>query len=199
MNPRLRYAPLGLLSIYWLSVVYTILDILKLNQNIYPRPVINQIKIAELLVSSLLLLVYIIKQVFHEYRKDHRVRLDMKKMVSFLLFASISAPIVFGYVYDQDIQSIGQMIIDLGTAVMDEDFDTTPPGEDPPGWEEDRGDWYTVDDGGNNVYYQNDDGDKEALSISTTGNTSWTDYSFLVDLKFDTGPSNKQGLCTCYR
>ncbi|MFC1802944.1 hypothetical protein ACFL0D_03140 [Thermoproteota archaeon] len=83
------------------------------------------------------------------------------------------------------------MINEIGATVMDEDFDDTPPGEDPPGWGEESGNWYAIDDGGNNVYYNDDDGDAEALSISTTGNTSWTDYSFLVDLKFIEGPTNK--------
>ena len=74
---------------------------------------------------------------------------------------------------------------------MTVDFDDVLPGEDPPGWEETSGDWYTVDDGGNNVYYNDDDGDAEALTISTAGDTSWTDYSFLVDVKFIDGPADK--------
>ena len=39
------------------------------------------------------------------------------------------------------------------------------------------------------------------MTISTSGDTSWTDYSFLVDLKFDTGPANKpdRGALLVYR
>ena len=74
---------------------------------------------------------------------------------------------------------------------MDEDFEDVTPGEDPPGWEEESGNWYAVNESGNIVYYQDDDGDHEALSISTTGDPSWTDYIFEVDLKFVEGNPTK--------
>ena len=40
----------------------------------------------------------------------------------------MSVPFVFGYVFDQGFQSVGQMILDIGTALMDETFDELPPG-----------------------------------------------------------------------
>jgi len=41
------------------------------------------------------------------------------------------------------------------------------------------------------VFYQDDDSNKEALSISTSGNLSWSDYTFEVDLKFVEGNPTK--------
>ena len=41
------------------------------------------------------------------------------------------------------------------------------------------------------VYYQDDNSDKEALSISTTGDPSWVNYTYEVDLKFQEGNSKK--------
>jgi len=94
-----------------------------------------------------------------------------------------------GYVFEQEIHSVGQIILD--SALINEDFDDLPPGSDPPGWDPLDGTWSTVDDDGNIVYYQDDNSDKEALSISATGNTSWTDYTFEVDVKFIEGNLNK--------
>ena len=111
----------------------------------------------------------------------------------------MSVPFVYGYVFKQDLQSLGPMILNL--AALDEDFDDTPPGEDPPGWEEDAGTWAAYNDSGNIVYYQNDTSPKEALTISTSGNSSWTDYTFTVDLKFDEGNPTKsnRGALLVYR
>lgn len=187
---RQRYATIGALSSYWLYIVYTILH--NLNQNIFPKPITPQIKIAELLFCSILLFFTFLRHAINEFKKDStQGTINPKKIVPILLFTLISAPIVFGYVFDTDVQSIGQMILDVGTALMDEDFDDLPPGSDPPGWDELDGTWSTVDDGGNIVYYQDDNADKEALSISTTGNSSWTDYTFEVDVKFVEGNTKK--------
>ena len=159
---------------------------------IFPKPLISQDEIIKLIASSLMLTFSLIRQGIIKLRNpDYSNLQNSKKMIPIILLMMISTQFVFGYVYDNSFQSIGQMILDLGGTVMEEDFGDTPPGEDPPGWEEESGSWYAVDDGGNTVYYNDDDGDSEALTISTSGDTSWTDYSFLVDVKFVEGPSNK--------
>ncbi len=176
----------------WLHVVIPLAkNFLGFGPIIFPKPQITQIEKTYLLLSSALLVFSLILKsasIIKELNTHIKTQLKISPLLVIIL---LTVPIAFGYVFDTDIQTVTQTILDLNGAVMDEDFDDTPVGEDPPGWEEDNGDWFTVDDGGNNVYYQNDDGDKEALSISTTGDTSWTYYSFFVKLKFDTGPSNK--------
>ena len=190
-SPRVRYATLGVLSIYWLFVIYSILHTISINHNIYPRPELHQIKIAELLISSLFLLFFVIYHTFNEFKKEQNSKYEVRKLIPLLLFVVISVPVVFSYVYDNEVQTVGQIILDIGTALMDEDFDDLPPGVDPPGWGEIDGTWSTVDDGGNIVYYQDDNADKEALTISTTGNSSWTDYTYEVDVKFVEGNTKK--------
>ena len=101
----------------------------------------------------------------------------------------LSIPIASAYIFEFDNSIINQLIENI--VAMEENFDDLPPGTDPPGWDEDNGNWTTVNDNGNIVYYQDDYSDKEALSISTTGNTSWTDYVFTVDLKFIEGDTSK--------
>ena len=188
---RLHNKVILTLLIIWLVQIFPFLkQILGLGPRIYPVKTLSSLEktlflsVTFLFVTSLLVKAYGVLS-------SQRIEVKTRKMIPFVLLLLFVVPNAIGYVFDQDIHFIGQTIINLGDAVMEEDFDDTPPGEDPPGWEEGSGDWFTVDDGGNNVYYQNDDGDREALSISTTGNTSWTDYSFLARLKFDTGPSNK--------
>ena len=144
-----------------------------------------------MVLSSLILLSILFRYAVNEYRKGSDTVFNLKKAVPLLLFALISVPVVFGYVFETDIQSIGQTILDIGTALMDENFDDLPPGTDPPGWDPLDGTWSTVDDGGNIVYYQDDNADKEALTISTTGNSSWTDYTYEVDVKFVEGNTKK--------
>jgi hypothetical protein len=177
----------------WAISFYPFINVLfKFNTPTYPIQ-INAHQIMRLIVTTSLLLILSLLNGVLRILEEKNIYNESKVGNKYypLIFVLFFLPVASAYVFDFDNSTIGQMILDLGDAVMNEDFDDTPPGEDPPGWEEDSGDWYVVDDGGNNVYYQNNDGDKEALTISTTGNTSWTDYSFLVDLKFDTGPANK--------
>jgi len=192
-STRLRYTTIGTLSIIWLNIVIPLLkDTLTYRSTIFPKTPINQIEVLKLIASSLLLTFSLFRQGIIKLKTTDLCKpQNSKKMIPIILLMLISTPFVFGYVYDNSFQSFGQMILDLGGTVMDEDFDDTPPGEDPLGWEEESGSWYAVDDGGNLVYYNDDDGDSEALTISTSGDTSWTDYSFLVDVKFVEGPSNK--------
>ena len=191
MEPsRLRIASVGVLSLYWLYVVYSIMQILKFEQNVFPRPSVPQIKLFELLISTILLLFTLFSQAIKEYRKPNKSQ-NKRKLAPLIILALVSVPFVFGYVFDSDAQSIGQMILNVGTALMDEDFDELPPGTNPPGWDPNDGNWTTVNDGGNIVYYQDDNADKEALAISTTGNSSWTDYTYEVDVKFVEGNTKK--------
>jgi hypothetical protein len=118
---------------------------------------------------------------------------DKRKNKSILLIffsLMILIPLGSAYVFDEEIQGISQTILNL-SGLMDEDFEDLPPGTNPPGWDPEGGNWTTVNDNGNIVYYQDDNADKEALSISTTGNTSWTDYTYTVDVKFIEGNTKK--------
>jgi hypothetical protein len=125
--------------------------------------------------------------------------LKTKFQIFILIPLLIAVPFVYAYVFEQSNNNVSQTIIHI--PLMEEDFDDVPPGEDPPGWEEEAGTWAAYNDSGNIVYYQNDTSPKEALTISTTGNTSWTDYTYTVDLKFDEGLTSKQdrGALLVYR
>jgi len=147
----------------------------------------------KLIASSLLLAFSLFFQgigVFGRPNSSNQLS-STKKITPIILIMMMSVPFVFSYVFDQGFQSVGQMILDIGTALMDEDFDDVPPGTIPPGWDGSDGNWTTVNDNGNIVYYQDDNSDKEAVSISTTGNSSWADYVFEVDLKFVEGNPTK--------
>ena len=188
---RLHTAAIFTLSVIWLGIAYPlIIKIQGLEPIIFPVPQVTSLEKTMFLMVTFLFVTSLIAKAIIVLREKN-TEFKTIKIVPLSLIFLISIPFAIGYVFEQDFQSVGQMILDLGEAVMDEDFDDTPPGEDPPGWEEDSGDWAVIDDGGDLVYYQANDGDKEALTISTSGDTSWTDYSFFVDLKFDTGPANK--------
>lgn len=193
-NIRLRYTAIGTFSIFWLNVVIPLFkDILGYGPTIFPKPPISQVMVFKLIGSSLLLAFTLFFQGLGVLRKPNYINqlVSTKKIALIILIMMVSVPFVFGYVFDQDLHSIGQMILDIGTALMDEDFDDLPPGTDPPGWDTSDGNWTTVNDNGNIVYYQDDNSNKEALSISTSGNSSWTDYVFEADLKFVEGNPNK--------
>ena len=193
MNPRLRYTAIGTLSITWLNIVIPLLkDTMGFGPTIFPYTPINQLEVLKLLSSSLLLAFTLLFQGLGALGKPNNNQLiATKKITPIILIMTLSVPFVFGYVFDQGFQSVGQMILDIGTALMDENFDDLPPGTDPPGWDTSDGNWTTVYDNGNIVYYQDDNSDKESLSISTSGNSSWTDYTFEVDLKFVEGNPTK--------
>ena len=190
---RLHHTIIGLLTINWFKVVNNLLQtVYGYGQIIYPKPLINNTLIIELVISALLLIGSLIYRGLTELTKERKnSEPSNRKYYPLFLFMLISVPLVYSYVFDQNIHSIGQMILDVTTPLMDEDFDDLPPGSDPPGWDPLDGTWSTADDGGNIVYYQDDNSDKEALSISTTGNSSWTDYTYEVDLKFVEGNTKK--------
>jgi hypothetical protein len=131
------------------------------------------------------------KKFFNESKRGFKYHL--------LLFLLFFFPVVSAYIYEIDNNSIGQII--LNVPAMGEDFEDVPPGSDPPGWDESSGNWTAVNDGGNIVYYQDSFEPKEALSISTTGNSSWTDYTYTVEVKFIEGDTNKpnRGALLVYR
>ena len=177
-SSRLRCTAIGTLSIIWLNVVIPLIkDNLGIGVIIFPRPLITETQIHLLLISSILLVISIFSQALIELSNisDVSINKSRKKLVPLTLVMLMSVPFVFGYVFDQGFQSVGQMILDIGTTLMEETFDDLPPGTDPPGWDTNDGNWATVYDDGNIVYYQDDNSDKESLSISTTGNSNWTD------------------------
>ncbi len=172
---RLRYATIGVFSILWVSAVIPLLKVvLGIGVILFPRPSITETQIHLLLLTSILLVISIFFQAVSELTNISSISNNnsRKKLVPLALVMLISVPFVFGYVFDQDLHSVGQMILDIGTALMDEDFDDLPPGTDPPGWDTSDGNWTTVNDNGNIVYYQEDNSDKESLSISTSVNSS---------------------------
>lgn len=189
---RNENAVTGVIFLTWLYTVLTIVEkTMFLNPVVFPIPTISTFKQIQLILLTLSLVFLLILKAIPLVQKLTSANIDGTKSIMLVLLLCFSTPFVSAYIFDSDFHSLGQMIIDLGGAVMDEDFDDTPPGEDPPGWSEESGNWYAIDDGGNMVYYNDDDGDQEALTISTTGDTSWTDYSLFVDVKFDEGPTNK--------
>jgi hypothetical protein len=132
-------------------------------------------------------------------RVENKSIKSKRKLLPIFVCILITVPIACAYIYEQDLNILAQTIIDL--AVMDENFDDILPGEDPPGWVEGSGNWTAVDDGGNIVYYQDDDSASESLSISTTGDINWVNYTYEVDLKFVEGNTKKdnRGVVLCFR
>jgi hypothetical protein len=167
---------------------------------IFPRPPISSSEKHLLIVTCTVITLSSLIFAFIEFKDLNKSKPKHKKRFPPLfLVIIVSIPIVSAYVFQQDLQNLTQTILDA--MVMDEDFDDVPPGEDPPGWEEESGNWYAVNESGNIVYYQDDDNDAEALSISTTGDPSWTDYTYTVDLKFVEGNTKKadRGALLVYR
>jgi hypothetical protein len=166
-------------------------DILGLAPLIFPNKQISQMEIIKILASSLMLSFYSLILGIHELKKPTQEAQFSKKrkIIPLLIVLSFTIPLAYAYVHEQKLHDLVQTILDVH--LMEEDFDDLPPGTDPPGWDETSGNWTTVDDGGNMVYYQDDDADQEALSISTTGNVSWANYTYTVDVKFVEGNTKK--------
>jgi hypothetical protein len=188
---RIRYAILGTLSFIWLHVILPhVIRIMGLGPIIFPRPPISMSEKHLLIATSTVMIISSLIFALIEFKNLKKSKPKSKKSLLPLMFLIIiSIPIVSAYVFQQDLQNLTQTILDA--AVMDEDFTDVIPGDDPPGWAEESGNWFAVDDNGNMVYYQDDFNDAEALSISTTGDPSWTDYTFEVDLKFVEGNPSK--------
>ncbi len=178
----------------WFISIYPFINILmKFTAISYPIN-ISEYQIMRLVTTTIILMITSIINGVISILETNKQNIDYNKNLkySLIFFLVISVPITSAYVFDTNNHSIGQTILDLIETLIDEDFDDIPPGTDPPNWEEEGGDWETYDDGGEIVYYQGDNSDKETLSISTSGDTSWLDYKVDVDLKFNAG-SNREG------
>jgi hypothetical protein len=205
---RLSNIALAFFFIFWLFVIICIIKPFQKNDIItFPYQTRIYYDVYKLIITSSLLSVFLFyrgykiltdasQKTYIQVEKNNNRRI---RYLIAILIPILIVPVVYAYVYEQDNNNLSQTIIDL--ALMDGDFDEVPPGDDPPGWEEDSGDWAAYNDSGNIVYYQNDTAPKEAITISTTGNTSWTDYIFEVDLKFDEGDPSKpdRGALLVYR
>jgi hypothetical protein len=205
---RLSNISLALFFIFWLFVIINIIRPFQQNDIItFPHQTRIYYDVYKLIIASSLLSVFLFYrgyQILTDASQQTYIQAEKKgnrriRYLIAILIPILIVPVVYAYVYEQDNNNLSQTIIDL--ALMDEDFDEVPLGDDPPGWAEDSGDWAVFNDSGNVVYYQNDTAPKEAITISTTGNTSWTDYTFEVDLKFDEGSPNKpnRGALLVYR
>jgi hypothetical protein len=184
---------LAVIGFIWLVMLFPfVMSVGKAPGIIFPPPVSETVNPALFLGISIVFSVYLAScglSRFFSMQYQGSNLIEKKFLVSLLLIIIISFNGVYGYKYQQGSQTVIQRI--LVSAYMDEDFDDLPPGTDPPGWDEQDGNWTTVDDNGNIVYFQDDDSDKEALSISTTGNETWENYTYNVDLKFVEGNPNK--------
>ena len=198
---RLHYSIIGVLFIIWLSVTLpNLISILRNDTIIYPLPKHAENSFIFMVISSVILSTIGIMTGILEIRETEGVKIiSREKLLPAIFLFFICIPISYAYIFDQNNHNLSQLILD--SAVMNEDFDDLQPGEDPPGWDEDSGSWAAADDDGNLVYYQDDMSDAEALSISTTGDTSWTDYVFEVDVKFVEGNPTKAGRAAiiCFR
>jgi hypothetical protein len=200
---RVHNAVFGFIAILWLSVTLPFLrQFIGVGKTIvFPIQPISHQKTVILIILGILLSIYsFILGINHIKNSRNSFTIKKKRFTGIFIFSLfISAPFVHAYVYQNQSQTIIQTILDL--AALDEHFDDVAPGEDPTGWTEDKGSWEVVDDGGELVYYQSNDGVKDAFSIPTSGNTSWTNYTFTVDLKLVECPTNKPdcGAILAYR
>ena len=193
------YAIAALLTIWLLVTIPNLISFIQNDTIIFPYPIHTR-AIIIMLISSILLSFFGITEGVRGIIETEGVQIIPRERLTpalFLLFISI--PISYAYIFEYNNQNLSQLILD--SAVMDGNFDDIPPGEDPPGWAEGSGNWTAVNDGGNIVYYQDDLSDKEALTISTTGDIGWTDYEFEVDVKFVEGDPSKadRAAIICFR
>lgn len=185
------YKILLMLTVGWLfQLAPFCLNIVNIGKVTFPVTQLPNTDLLKLIGSSLILSGYCIllgvKKLREKVSEKKGARINFLYLLIIFL---LTTPFVYAYFHQQDNQYFAQTI--LNAVLMDQDFDELPPGANPPAWAPIDGTWSTTDDGGNIVYYQDDNADKEALSISTTGNTSWTDYTYEVDVKFVDGNTKK--------
>lgn len=130
---------------------------------------------------SLFLGIRNLKQFYFDNKLDERkVNFNTLFIVFILLMSTI--PVAYSYIMEAQSQTQHQMIINI--ELLHEDFSEHEPGSEPDNWYPLDGNWTLQLDGDNLVYYQGDNSDKEALSISTIGDSSWVNYRYEVDIKF---------------
>lgn len=192
-NVRLPYTLLGVLSMIWLQVIIRgMLDTsLSVIPNGLPIPV-PPIDLRRLIFSSILLSSYTFILGIIEIAKqkgDETTGSGVRVLPVALVFLAVF-PAALAYMHEGNIHDLTQRI--LNEVWIDEDFEDISPGMDPTDWVELSGNWTTVDEGGNNVYYQSDSREKKALSMPTTGNYSWVSYYYEADIKFVDGNPKKK-------
>ena len=188
--------------IFWFNnIIPYVKLIMGFNPPVFPIKVYSAYRLKMFVFTSILLSGFLcffgMKEL--KLKQDQVTRNARKKIFPIAIFLFFSLPLAYAYMYELDLNNITQTILDQ--ALMDEDFDDLPPGSNPPEWNPVDGNWTTVFDNGTIVYYQDDDSDKEALSISTTGNVSWANYTYEVDVKFVEGNTKKddRGALLLYR
>ena len=188
-KPRRDYTVLFLLILVWVAfLIQELENILGSDPVVFPRPKINGLRFV---ITGLILSLFSLKIGLKDMWKAQKEKGLHKKLLFYsLIIFTVLIPLCYAYVFEQDTQGFSQSILNL-SGLMDEDFDELPPGIDPPGWDPEDGNWTTVNDNGNIVYYQEDNADKNVLSIFIPGNTSWTDYTYEVDVKFVEGNTKK--------
>jgi hypothetical protein len=201
MASKKIYLILSLITVIWLLELLPIVkSVLNFHPIVYPRPNIPKTRLTGLVCSSAFLSGLCVCLGALELREKEVVknRSGSRLLVMSVLFL-LTTPFVYAYIFQQNGQNFTQTILNI--PLMDQDFDDLPPGSNPPDWSPIGGAWATVEDNGNIVYYQDDNADKEALSISATGNTTWTDYTFNVDVKFVEGNTkrNDRGALLLFR
>ncbi len=204
---RIPNIALFIVAMIWISVIVNIIKPFQSNIVSFPTEAQISNELNKLIISSSILTTLVMHRGYKTLTdisepikiQTKQNSLKTKLHVIILIPLIIAVPFVYAFVFEQSNNNVSQTIIHI--PLMEEDFDDVLPGEDPPGWVEEAGTWAAYNDSGNIVYYQNDTAPKEALTISTTGNTSWTDYTYTVDLKFDEGLTNKQdrGALLVYR
>jgi hypothetical protein len=198
---QLQQLVITVLTPLWLVSIYPFINILlRITQVSYPLDIPLYQIIRLITTTSLFAISMIIFGLLNILDKQKQEPIQKKSIkLPLLLLLIWTIPLVSAYIFETNNQTIIQTILDL--AALNEHFDDVAPGEDPPGWEEDVGTWAAYNDSGNIVYYQNSTSPKEALTISTSGNASWTDYTFTVDVKFDEGDPTKpeRGALLVYR
>ena len=199
MKKRLSNIAFAIFFLFWSYVIVSIIKPFQQTAIItFPQQTRIYYEIYKLIITSSLLsgilfykgykiLTDASQQTYIQIEKNDKRR--TRYLIAILIPIMIIVPVVYAFVYEQDNNNLTQTIIDQ--ALMDEDFDDLPPGSDPPGWNPIGGNWTIVDDNGTLVYYQDDNSNKESLSITTTGNVSWANYTYEVDVKFVEGNTKK--------
>ena len=183
---RVKNAIFGVLLFNWINVImYNVRHSFYGQHNFITSEIFNSSNAIILILSSIIFGVYIFYLGIIKISKRLQFKFKKTHILPIIVLSSLFSPVVYAYVFQQESHSVEMMI--LNEIFLEEDFEDVTPGTDPPGWEEQDGDWAAYNDSGNIVYYQGDNSDRETLSMSLSGNSSWVDYLIKVDLKFVEG------------